>query len=82
MNILTFDIEDWFHILDLPLVEDPRTWDNYESRIEAGTERLLDLLQEEDIKATFFVLGWVGDRYPEIVRKISKRGFEIGSHSY
>ena len=82
MNILTFDIEDWFHILDLPIVENPSDWDAYESRVASGTNRLLDLLQGHDIKATFFILGWVAERYPKLVQKISARGFEIGSHSY
>lgn len=82
MKILTFDIEDWFHILDLPLVEDPDTWGQYESRIEAGTQRLLDLLEQEHARATFFVLGWVAENYPKLVRSIAERGFEIGSHSY
>lgn len=82
MHILTFDIEDWFHILDLPLVEDPETWDHYESRIEEGSQRILDLLEEEGVSATFFILGWVAERYPALVRRIADRGFEIGSHSY
>lgn len=82
MRILTFDIEDWFHILDLPLVEDPATWDGYESRIEAGLQRILDLLEQEGTSATFFVLGWIAERYPHLVRRIAERGFEIGSHSY
>lgn len=82
MRILTFDIEDWFHILDLPLVEDPETWDHYECRIEEGTQRILDLLEEEGLSATFFVLGWVAERYPLLVRRIADRGFEVGSHSY
>jgi polysaccharide deacetylase family protein (PEP-CTERM system associated) len=82
MNILTFDIEDWFHILDHPQVENPRTWDNFESRVVINTEKILNLLDARSQKATFFCLGWIAERYPELIKRIYCRGHEIGSHSY
>lgn len=82
MNYLTFDIEDWFHLLDVDYLENPIEWDRYESRIEAPTNRILDLLDKYETKAIFFVLGWVADKYPELINSIHKRGHLIGSHGY
>lgn len=82
MKLLTFDIEDWFHILNLPLVESPEAWSNYEPRIHQGTERILKLLKRTNQTATFFVLGWIADKYPEVVKSIVEDGHEVGSHSY
>jgi polysaccharide deacetylase family protein (PEP-CTERM system associated) len=82
MNILTFDIEDWFHLLDNPDTATNEQWKNFESRIHQNVDRLLDLLQENNYKATFFCLGWVAEKYPEIIRKIDTLGFEVASHSY
>jgi polysaccharide deacetylase family protein (PEP-CTERM system associated) len=81
MNILTFDIEDWFHILDNDATRGEREWEGFPSRIHANTDRILDELERGGRKATFFCLGWVARRYPEIVRAIDGRGHEIGSHS-
>ena len=81
MNILTFDIEEWFHILDNESTKTESNWSNYESRIHQNMERIFDLLESTNTKASFFVLGWIADKYPEIVRAISKKGFEIGSHT-
>ena len=61
---------------------DRATWDGYESRVAANTRRLLRLLDEHEVHATFFVLGWVAERFPELVREIHGAGHEIGSHSY
>lgn len=82
MKILTFDIEDWFHILDNDTTRAVTDWKNFESRAEAGTDRILNLLQRKKIKASFFVLGWIAEKYPQIVKKIHSCGYEIGSHSY
>ena len=82
MNILTFDIEDWFHILGNESTRTVTQWANYESRIHQNMNRILDFLDETDQKATFFCLGWIAEKYPEVIREIDKRGFEIGSHSY
>lgn len=82
MRVLSFDIESWFHILDLPSVASPASWDGLPTRVVEGVDRILDLLGEHDARATFFVLGWVAERHPEVVRKIDRAGFEIGTHSH
>lgn len=82
MRILTFDIEDWFHILDNHETCSPASWDNFPSRIDFGVERILGLLRENNQAATFFCLGWIAERYPHIVRKIHSAGYQIASHSF
>jgi len=82
MNILTFDIEDWFHLLDVPEISDVSDWDNFTPRIHANVERLLDILSRYNFKATFFCLGWIAEKYPKIIRAIDNAGYEVGSHSY
>lgn len=81
MKILTFDIEDWFHILNHSTTKTEDDWIRYPSRIHGNVDRILDLLDMTGRKGTFFCLGWVGKNFPEIVRKIADRGHEIGSHS-
>ena len=82
MNILTFDIEDWFHILDNKSSKGVKEWSNYETRIYNGIENILSILDNCNVKATFFVLGWIAEKYPDIIKKISKNGYQIGSHSH
>jgi polysaccharide deacetylase family protein (PEP-CTERM system associated) len=83
MNLLTFDIEEWFHILDNSSTKSIESWKSYETRIYSNMERIFEILYEcGDQKATFFCLGWVAEKYPDIIRKIQKLGHEIGSHSY
>ena len=81
MNILTFDIEEWFHILDNDSTKNEKNWANYESRIHKNMERIFNILEITNSKASFFVLGWIAEKYPEIVRAISDKGYEIGSHT-
>lgn len=81
MNILTFDIEEWFHILDHETINKELSWEAYESRIEENLERILELLYMKNQKATFFCLGWIGKKYPNLIKKIDDMGFEIGTHS-
>ena len=81
MNILTFDIEEWFHILDNDSTKTEKEWSNYESRIHQNMERIFSVLDSVNVRASFFVLGWIAEKYPEVVREISKRGYEIGSHT-
>ncbi len=81
IRILTFDIEEWFHLLDINATRSVESWNNFETRIHANTDRILDLLENKKQKATFFCLGWVAEKYPEIIHKINNAGFEIGSHS-
>ena len=79
MNILTFDIEDWFHIEFNNAIS---KWDNYQSRLERNMDFIFSSLERTGQKATFFCLGWIAERYPKIIGDISNRGYEIGSHTY
>ena len=81
MKILTFDIEEWFHILDNDSTKTEKNWVNYESRIHQNMNKILDILETTNTNASFFVLGWIAEKYPEVVRAISERGYEIGSHT-
>jgi peptidoglycan-N-acetylglucosamine deacetylase len=82
MKILTFDIEEWFHILDHKQTRSISDWNNFDSRIKLGMDIIYDILDNSNFSATFFVLGWIAEKYPEIVREISDRGYEIGSHTH
>ena len=82
MNILSFDVEDWFHIrFDQEFFEKVNC-SAYPSRVVDSVMALLNLLDEVDIKASFFCLGWVVERYPSLITEIDRRGHEIGSHSF
>ena len=81
MNILTFDIEEWFHILDNDSTKNEREWSNFSDRLEVNIERIFELLERKNQKATFFCLGWVGRKYPKLIKKISELGYEVASHS-
>lgn len=81
-NILTFDVEDWFHILDFPDTRSVDTWSNFESRITETLPNLLKLLKRRNTKATFLILGWIAEKYPRLIKEIVDDGHEIGSHSY
>ncbi|MFA5541887.1 MAG: polysaccharide deacetylase family protein [Bacteroidales bacterium] len=78
MNILTIDVEEWFQFFED--LDKGEKYKNYEVRIYENVDRILDLLEENNIKATFFVVGWIAKRYPDIVKRISEN-FEIGSHT-
>jgi len=82
VNALSFDIEDWFHLVDIPAVSDPASWPGLPSLVVPYTDRILEALSASETKATFFVLGWVAERYPEIPRRIAAAGHELGSHSF
>jgi polysaccharide deacetylase family protein (PEP-CTERM system associated) len=79
-NVFTVDVEDYFHPTEVHA--DPTQWSTFPSRIHVGVDFLLEALAEHDIRGTFFILGWVADHHPEIVRKIAAAGHEIGCHSY
>jgi polysaccharide deacetylase family protein (PEP-CTERM system associated) len=80
LNALTIDVEDYYHVSAFEAVVRVADWDRYESRVERNTQRLLDLLDEHGCRATFFVLGWVAERHPTLVRTIQARGHEVASH--
>jgi polysaccharide deacetylase family protein (PEP-CTERM system associated) len=79
-NVFSVDLEDYFHPTEVS--RDAADWPRFAPRIEIGTNFLLDLLAEHRTRATFFVLGWVADNQPELVRRIVDAGHEIGCHSY
>jgi polysaccharide deacetylase family protein (PEP-CTERM system associated) len=79
-NIVSVDIEDWFHILDLDAIPPIETWDEQPSIVATNTYRILDLFDKRNIKATFFVLGWVAKKNPDLIKEIAKRDHEIASH--
>jgi len=81
MNILTFDVEDWFHILDNDSTKNEKQWMKFESRIHQNMDKIFDILEKHNQKATFFSMGWVARRYPDIIKKIDSLGYEIASHS-
>ncbi len=82
MKILTFDIEEWFHILDNASTKSEKQWSNYESRIHKNMETIYSVLEKTNSSASFFVVGWIAEKYPEVVRGIAERGYEIGSHTH
>ncbi len=81
MNILTFDIEDWYHILQNYPGDILKKWDKYEDRINIGVDKIIHSLLEHNIPATFFILGYIAEKHPYIVKRIHDHGFEIGAHS-
>jgi polysaccharide deacetylase family protein (PEP-CTERM system associated) len=81
-NALTFDVEEYFHAEAFAGVLGPEEWPTLESRVTRSTERLLDILDRERVRATFFVLGWVAERHPGLVREIASLGHEIACHGY
>lgn len=80
MNILTFDVEEWFHLLDFDATRTEDKWGEYEVRIHENMERIFRILEDTDTKATFFIIGWIAKTYPEVVKKIAEK-YEIGSHT-
>lgn len=81
-HAMTVDVEDYFHVSAFSKVISPQHWEQWPATVERNTRRLLDLFDETGIRATFFVLGWVAERYPRLVREIQARGHEIASHGY
>lgn len=81
MNILTFDIEEWFHLLDNPSTKTEQQWNGYESRIYRNMDIIFKILDITNTKATFFCLGWIAKKYPDVIKEIHNRGYEIGTHS-
>jgi len=79
---MTVDVEDYFHVAAFSKVIDTCKWSEYPSRVERNTDILLELFKSKNIKATFFVLAWVAERYPQIVKAIVEQGHELASHGY
>lgn len=83
-HALSFDIEDWFHIVGVQELENISQWEVHSNHsiVERRTRQILQILSRFNVKATFFILGWIADRYPELVKEIADAGHEIGTHSY
>ena len=81
-HILTIDVEEWFHATALETVVHHRSHDMWESRVVGSTMDLLDMFDDAQAKATFFVLGWIAERYPDLIREMARRGHEVASHGY
>ena len=81
-NVFTVDLEEWFHVCGIGGPLAPANWDRLPARVEPTTRALLDLLDTAQVRATFFVVGWVADRYPRLIEAVLAAGHEIASHGY
>src|SRR5215212_3023762 len=82
VNAMTIDVEDYFNVSVFDGLVPRHRWEQMDSRVCANTERLLEIFNQSGVQATFFVLGWVAERYPQLVRAIAAEGHEIASHGY
>ena len=82
VNALSIDVEDWFQVSAFAPHIDRADWDRLPCRVERNVDRLLELLAGSEARATFFTLGWIAERYPQLVRRIHAAGHEVGSHGY
>lgn len=82
VNAMTVDVEDYFHVTAFEHSIPRSSWSRLESRVCRNTELVLELFQRSNVRATFFVLGWVADRYPHLVRRIASEGHELACHGY
>lgn len=81
-NALTVDVEDYFQVSAFAKSITPDEWQQQPQRVEKNTQRLMDLFDESQVKATFFVLGWVAERNKSLISEIAERGHEVASHGY
>ena len=81
-NALTIDVEDYFQVSAFAPCIARSEWDTRECRVERNVGRILEMLDRHQVKATFFTLGWIAERYPELVREMARRGHEVASHGY
>ncbi|MDB4914965.1 MAG: hypothetical protein JWM95_2609 [Gemmatimonadetes bacterium] len=82
LNAMSIDVEDWFHVYNMSGVVPQSQWEKCESRVERNTTQLLELFAKRGVKATFFTLGWVAERFPALVRAMDEAGHEIATHSH
>src|SRR5262245_26451092 len=82
VNVLSVDVEDYFQVAAFAPVIERGRWDQYECRIPGNVERLLELFAAARVHATFFTLGWVAERFPQLLRAMVAQGHEIASHGY
>src|SRR5690242_1012698 len=81
-NAMTIDVEDYFQVSAFAPTISRDSWESMPCRVERNMERILAILAERDVKATFFTLGWIAERYPQVVRNIVAGGHELASHGY
>ncbi|MCC5822901.1 MAG: DUF3473 domain-containing protein [Planctomycetes bacterium] len=79
---MSIDVEDWFQVENLKAVVARNTWDERELRVEANTDRMLEMMDRHGVKCTCFILGWVAEKCPALIRRIADAGHEIASHGY
>lgn len=82
MNFLSFDVEEWFHSSNFEGVIQQKEWPGYAGRVIPNVRRILEILDQANVKATFFVLGWIAEQFPHLVVEIAQAGHEVGSHGY
>jgi len=82
INAMSIDLEDWFCVANMRQAIDKSEWDRCELRVVDNTRRLLEALARHQVGATFFVLGWVADRVPDLIREVADAGHEIATHGY
>ncbi len=80
VNVFSVDVEDYFQVEAFKNNIDFSEWNDFECRVEKNTDLILQLLDEKNIKGTFFILGWIAERYPDVVKLIAKEGHEVASH--
>ncbi len=81
-HAMTVDVEDYYHVAAFAKAIKPSEWQNWPSRVEANTDKLLQVFADHQLKITFFILGWVAERHPQLVKRIQEQGHEIASHGY
>ena len=82
LNAMTVDVEDYFQVSAFESTVPRSSWSSYESRVCRNTDRFLEIFDAAGVRATFFVLGWVAEQYPQLVRRIAAGGHEIASHGF
>jgi len=81
MKILTFDVEEWFHILDHDTIKNENSWNNLNYRLDSNIDKVLEVLQRNNQKATFFCLGWLTKNHSHIIKRLDSLGYEVATHS-
>jgi polysaccharide deacetylase family protein (PEP-CTERM system associated) len=81
-SVFSVDVEDWFHILDVPSASPISEWGSLPSRVEWNFSKLLSIFDEKNVHVTCFFLGWIAERYPHLVKDAAARGHEVASHGY
>jgi polysaccharide deacetylase family protein (PEP-CTERM system associated) len=81
-HVLSVDVEDYFQVEAFARLVDRESWDRWPSRVVANTQRVLDLFDKHNATGTFFIVGWVAEKFPHLVREIQSRGHELACHSY